>query len=246
MTVIAVAVKHMLAAGMPAEAIVAAVEEMEIVGAVDKQADRRRAADRERKRIARLRMSADSADTPHPPLSDKETPPTPPKEINSPPLTPQTTPLGAGARDDFYALKSKLLDAVGEGNIQPHAALVVGPIVELIAAGVDLDLDVLPTIRARSARFTRPAGSWGYFIPPIREAYERRIGAARDLPKAKPIATTDDAWEKRLRYARLKRLWSEAEYGPPPGHPGCRVPRHLVEDGDGVGWSDIASGRGAA
>lgn len=50
MTVIAAAVKHMLAAGMPAEAIVAAVEEMELVCVVDKQAERRRAVDRLRKR----------------------------------------------------------------------------------------------------------------------------------------------------------------------------------------------------
>lgn len=63
MSVIAAALKHMLAAGMPHEDIIQAVADMEAGLQKDEQAERRRAADRDRKRQMRLRKSADSADT---------------------------------------------------------------------------------------------------------------------------------------------------------------------------------------
>jgi hypothetical protein len=62
MSVIAAALKHMLAANMPHEAILRAVEDMEAGLQKDEQAERRRESDRERKRSKRLRISADSAD----------------------------------------------------------------------------------------------------------------------------------------------------------------------------------------
>lgn len=64
MGTIATALKHMLAANMPVESIVNAVAEMEAALQVDEQAERRRAADRERHRLNRLRKSADSAEQP--------------------------------------------------------------------------------------------------------------------------------------------------------------------------------------
>jgi len=85
-SVIATALKHMLAAGMAPEAIVAAVAEMEASIGRDPQAERRRAADRERKR---LRNSAESAEPAE--IADqeaKERSPKPPKE-NTTPLTPK-------------------------------------------------------------------------------------------------------------------------------------------------------------
>jgi hypothetical protein len=60
--IISAAVKHMMAAGMPPEVIIDAIADMENGRQVDEQAERRRAADRERKREARLRKSAESAD----------------------------------------------------------------------------------------------------------------------------------------------------------------------------------------
>lgn len=88
MSVIAAALKHMLAANMPHEAILAAVEDMERGLQTDEQAERRRASDRDRKRQKRLRKSAESADIADAaPSPDKEIPHTP-KEINPTPTTP--------------------------------------------------------------------------------------------------------------------------------------------------------------
>lgn len=175
------------------------------------------------------------------------------KEIDTPPFDhtePDTeatlsSVANASAHDDFDLLQSRLVSAAGEGGIQPHGALVVGPIAEMIAAGVSLELDVIPTIRSIASRRTRPAASWAYFVPAIREAYERRVKISAELPKPREIKTGDDDWIRRLRFARAKRWWSTEELGPMPGQPGCRVPAHLLDAEDGRGWSD-APGRAAA
>ncbi len=152
----------------------------------------------------------------------------------------------APAQPDFDAIQAKLIEAAGDNGIQPHGAFIVGPIVELIVAGVDLETDILPVIRSRVARMSRPAGSWSYFVQAIREAYERRIAAGKGLVQAPQLSTTDEDWSRRLRFARQQRMWSAAEFGPSPGQPGCRVPSHLLEPLDGQGWGDIADGRRAA
>jgi hypothetical protein len=101
MSTIATALKHMLAAGMPHDAIVSAVAEMEAAtpAALDPVAERRREYDRMRKREERAaaRMSAesggrqvDSADKadaeafPYPPNDNNSNPPTPTQEDITP------------------------------------------------------------------------------------------------------------------------------------------------------------------
>jgi hypothetical protein len=110
MSIIASALKHMLAAGMTQEAILAAVAEMEAGLGKDETAERRRAKDRERKRNMK-RNSAESADSKesaessgkaqctssplHGPLSFPQTP-------NLSPLNPPTTTPAEGAGEcDF-------------------------------------------------------------------------------------------------------------------------------------------------
>ncbi len=84
MSAIAVAVKHMLAAGMGSDAIVAAVAEMEaaLAAPIDAVAEKRRAYDRERKRSMRMSggspvESAESADNTPSPSSPPDPPNTP-------------------------------------------------------------------------------------------------------------------------------------------------------------------------
>ena len=85
MSVIATALQHMLAAGMPADAIVAAVSDMEASIARDPVAEKRRAYDRERKRVAKSTgippETTENAEIPEPPLSLS------PNENNSNPHT---------------------------------------------------------------------------------------------------------------------------------------------------------------
>lgn len=49
---------------------------------------------------------------------------------------------------------------------------------------------------------------------------------------------TPAQWERRLAYARTNAVWSSDEWGPMPGHAGCRVPGNLIEPGDGNLWQD--------
>lgn len=88
MSLIATAVKHLLAAGVTGDALVAAIAEMEASAAcaVDPVAEKRRAYDRERKRAAKIASStgippeyAETAELV--PSLDKERSPRPPKEI---------------------------------------------------------------------------------------------------------------------------------------------------------------------
>jgi hypothetical protein len=44
------------------------------------------------------------------------------------------------------------------------------PILELIDKGYDLAKHVLPILRARAAKATKPFGSWRYFVPAIEES----------------------------------------------------------------------------
>lgn len=152
----------------------------------------------------------------------------------------ETTPSGvvcaALPAGDLPGLRAKLIDAVGESNIQGHGTQDLSAVLGLIEAGVDLETDILPTIRAKALRLKHPAGSWGYFTNSIREAYSRRIEAGKGLIAPKPFDDSDERWIKRLKLSRERRQWSFAEYGPAPGQPGCRVPRHLLEPSDGVGW----------
>lgn len=99
-------------AGAPMEAILIAVRALE---ERDAEVDAKRAVERDRKRRQRQRdshgtvtgQSEDITANPSPlcPPLDKETPPTPPKEINPPPISPQPFPrlpiVDAGLWADF-------------------------------------------------------------------------------------------------------------------------------------------------
>jgi hypothetical protein len=98
-----------------------------------------------------------------------------------PPLTDNLTAsasneASAGAALDPTILERKMREAAGD-KIQPSGGFVVGPIMELILAGADVDLDVLPAIRSTASKLTRPARSWAYFVPAIQDAFDRRRSA---------------------------------------------------------------------
>ncbi|WP_166647809.1 helix-turn-helix domain-containing protein [Aquamicrobium defluvii] len=154
---------------------------------------------------------------------------------------PSREPSAEAAREetDLEKLDAKLFEAAGD-KIQPHGALVLSSIYGLLEAGCDLETDILPTIRARASKLTRPAGSWAYFVPAIRDAYEQRIAAGKGLLKPKEPVTLGQweqglppdeqraKWAKTLAMARSTGQWKTWLWGPKPGDPGCRVPEDLI------------------
>lgn len=156
----------------------------------------------------------------------------------------ETTPSGvvSGAPlEDIDGLTARLIEAAGSENIQPHGALDLSPILGLMAAGVDLDTDILPAIRAKAQRLRRPAGSWAYFVEPIKDAHARRIEAGQGVVPQPAFDNSEKRWRTRLAMARERRQWSGADWGPPPGKAGCRVPAHLIDPGDGDNWTEWQS-----
>lgn len=149
---------------------------------------------------------------------------------------------GAGKpADDLSILQSKLVEAAGD-KIHPHGVFDLSAIIGLISNGVDLETDILPTIRARVATMQRPARGWVYFADAIKDAYNRRIQAGEGLAKPVRVVTPDEdmapetleaEWQKRLSYARRNRSWFSAVWGPMPGDAGCRVPSSLLQTTDG-------------
>lgn len=125
-----------------------------------------------------------------------------------------------------------LREAAGQEANPSPGLLVVGPIIGLLDAGCDLELDVLPTIRSVMAR--RPSfkpASWSYFIPAIQQAHADRIGASGGV--AKPVDVDAEKWARRLAHAKQTGSWPVAEWGPMPGDTGCLVPESLLERDDG-------------
>lgn len=169
---------------------------------------------------------------------------------------PSEEPSAAAAceKSDLESLTDRLIEAAGE-KIQPHGAIILAPILGLIDAGCDLETDILPTIRARTARMTRPASSWAYFVAAIRDAYEARIAAGRGLAKPKAPPKRDDertadelrdTWRKRLEFARPRDRWITWQWGPPPGQAGCRVPSDMLTERDVKrNWSEVREAEAA-
>jgi len=175
--------------------------------------------------------------------SHRQLAPTLPEPVAGPTtFEPSVEPAAAREPGDLDQLQSKLLDAAGEDKIHGHGAFDLSAILGLIAAGVDLETDILPTIRARSARLTRPVRSWGYFADAIRDAYNRRIEAGQGLskPKVSTIKRPEEMteaeqrvrWGKHLNMARGSGVWFTWLNGPPPGREGCRVPSDMLEPRD--------------
>ncbi len=126
---IAAALKHMLAAGMDHDAIVAAVVDMEASIGKDEQAERRRAKDRDRKRLRNSAESAEKVETVSP---KKEIPPTPPKEKTTPSIS---VSVGAREFDRFWSL---FPNKVGKRDAEKaFAAALQRADLETILAGLE-------------------------------------------------------------------------------------------------------------
>jgi hypothetical protein len=222
---IAVAVKHMLAAGMTPEAIVAAVAEMEAAFTQPETAqDRKREADRIRIATKRDKARHDATSRDNATLRDNATPSSPlvppslsPTPPYSPPYNPPTIPAalkGASAKDK---IEEQCREAAGCENSPSPSLFDLSPIRRCLAAGASLEMDILPTLRAIKARGVDVV-SWKYAERPIMDAKASReapavIGQAPNArgqppPSAKPPSA------KRLLLDELARRRNEADEPP--------------------------------
>lgn len=99
--------------------------------------------------------------------------------------TPKPTPTPTPTDVSCVSSDTQLTDAALEACLRraagweshPNPMLAVtGPIVALMEAGADLELDVLPVIRAIAPKCRKP--TWKYFLDAIAEARDQRLSAA--------------------------------------------------------------------
>jgi uncharacterized protein YdaU (DUF1376 family) len=105
-------------------------------------------------------------------------------EGNAPTPTPTPNPnvsdrVVARAREgDLEALQVVLREASGWQNEPAPNLHVTGPVWALMEAGADLDLDVIPAVRASASQASNRS-SWNYFLKAIARARDQRIAAAK-------------------------------------------------------------------
>jgi hypothetical protein len=228
MTDIAQLIEDMVIAGVAPELIgrTAAAFAAHGQGSVkDEQAERRRAKDRERKR---LRNSAESADstTPSP---DKEIPPTPPKEINPNPIPPSPPKGGSSPTPDRFpkpeiVLQSEI-DPMTAKRWCSHWRKSRGKTMSDETA--EGQAAILREWRSMGGNAVAAVGlaidrGWTSFSV----EYFQNAGlkcAAPPKPKA-----DDSDWRARLEAWRTNETWAMS-WGPKPGERNCRVPLNLLE-----------------
>ncbi len=130
--------------------------------------------------------------------------------------------IGTRARDPGEALELALRKAAGWENHPAPRLAVTGPITALLENGADLDLDVLPVIRALAPRVRSPG--WPYFVNAIAQARDDRIaagtvvspptamnGASHATPRSKPSRDeTFAAIDRRIDELEHRRAISGA------------------------------------
>lgn len=125
-------------------------------------------------------------------------------------------PLDADGRVDFNLLEQRLREAAGLDRDPSPGLMVLAPVLGLLEAGHDLELDVLPTIRAVMARSKRRPRSWDYFTEAITEASSQRRGlVAQGLrPAATAQAEKSSIFDRLAKDARNGQAGNSSSDGP--------------------------------
>lgn len=97
-----------------------------------------------------------------------------PRTVDQVPRTVDQEVVLPRARD----LETELREAAGWQNEPAPNLAVTGAVAALINAGADLDLDVLPTVRAIAPQ-ARSRTTWKYFLGAIAQARDDRIAASQ-------------------------------------------------------------------
>lgn len=99
-------------------------------------------------------------------------------------------------RARFDEIENRLRDAAGLQSAPSPGLFVIGPIIACIDGGCDLELDVLPTVRARTHNRVT---SWKFFVEAIWEAKAAREAAGQTRAVAAPTANCQAPMPKDWR-----------------------------------------------
>lgn len=219
MSTIAIALKHMLAAGMDHDAIINAVAEMEANSAPKKSAN---AIRQERYRRNKALHVTDS----NAPL-DKEK--VTQKEINPP---KEKTPKGVQKKGSIGVREqlSICLDAERAQAVIDHRQRLRKPLTERAAKLLTDEFGKFED--PNSAADLMISRGWQGFESSWGDNAGLRRVPAQTTPILVAVEETDEAWIKRLNLARPSETWWYDVWGPAPGQEGCRVPAHLLIEKD--------------
>lgn len=239
MSVIAAAVKYMLAAGMGADSIVAAVAEMEAAIQVAACAPKPRSTGAIRQeRYRRNKASqpshvteSDACDAPPPPPQAKASPQTPLENSTPPPRSvpsgPHCPPDGVGdgrARAPTIADADAVVAAVSAGLPEFHPLLIdpLAPSVALgwLRSGFDPQLDVLPAV-ARALEGEFAIKRWKGLTKWVENGHRDRLEAeqARAPPEIIPPPRTASRTSRTRRDpVSTVEIGRAIAANPPPGY----------------------------
>lgn len=132
---------------------------------------------------------------------------TPLAAADSPPTSP---PAILRAAVDLDALQAALLDAGGKAMANPAncpGLIMMGEPQKWLAQGCDLQLDILPTIRACVARM-QPGSikHWGYFTQAVANAKHAR---SAPMPAAEPRAAPAKSWAEQRQESANDWLYAD-------------------------------------
>ena len=215
MSVIAVAVKHMMEAGMPAEAIVAAVAAMEeqvqpkrSAGAVRQQRyrERHKASQSVTSDESNASDESDSAVTLLPLEGSSPTPPSPKTPSSIPPSPPKGGSSPAEFEKFWEAFPSKV------GKLAARSAFAKA------RRRVDFE-----TIMAAVDRYAHKTDDRPWCNPSTWLNQGRWEDGPPAAPGSKPQAETPQVdWLARVQHFRKHEQWPHG-WGPRPEEPGCRA-----------------------
>jgi len=138
---------------------------------------------------------------------------------------------------DFEEIERRCRHSAGLTHSPEPNLFVIGPIVELISEGFDLERDICPVLRAKAAKkqFGR---SWKFYIEAIRDARVKTSGKAPEYilpdPKKEPCFDMGGGFRAVPERNLIKQLDRFFETGlwpfpsPKPGELNCLVPNQYL------------------
>jgi len=134
---------------------------------------------------------------------------------NRPPETPEKTPEKSPSAKAELDRITDLCSAAANLGPNPHPNfIIIAPILSWLKAGADLDMDIIPTIRALSARPGVTPRGWNYFS----EAVMRSFAIRQQSPPERSKNANNKTNGGRGVLGVIEELEREMKNGQPDSH----------------------------